>query len=372
MTYKVIIIDDEQWTREVIKSLGQWEDLGLEVVGEASDGESGLELIRQLSPDIILTDVRMPLLNGIDLVALLKQERGNVFVIIISGYDDYEYVRSALKLGVTDYLLKPVKMSELNNQLQHCTELLENQNRSEDGVEFSVGFLDTPWADEFYLLLDGLHKSLCSSEHKIIEQKFAEIELLIEKKENGDLSNALLICIYYTLMHLLQEYIAKSGYVLKEVFTSKDTSFVFSRESTFAKMIMFTCELYCYATETIKSLQRAKKKLDIAKIQRYAEEHYAEGITLEQTASQFYISKEHLSKLFKSATGDGFSEYITKLRMKKAKELILTYKIPLKEVGSLLGYLDQAHFYKTFKKFYGKTPGEMQNELKIDNKTGLE
>ena len=79
--YKVVIIDDEPWTREVIKTLANWEALGLEIAGEASDGEYGLELIRLTVPDIILTDVKMPHLNGIDLIDTLRKENNNTPVI---------------------------------------------------------------------------------------------------------------------------------------------------------------------------------------------------------------------------------------------------------------------------------------------------
>jgi two-component system response regulator YesN len=88
---------------------------------------------------------------------------------------------------------------------------------------------------------------------------------------------------------------------------------------------------------------------------------------LELTAAIFYVSKEYLSKVFKATVGMGFQEYLTSLRMERAKELILSYKVPLKDIGELVGYLDQAHFYKTFKRFYGKTPGEIRS-LIIDNK----
>jgi Response regulator containing CheY-like receiver domain and AraC-type DNA-binding domain len=79
--YKVVIVDDEPWTREVIKALGEWEELGLEVVGEASDGEYGLELIRQTTPDIIITDVKMPHRNGIDLIGTLRSNFISIGVI---------------------------------------------------------------------------------------------------------------------------------------------------------------------------------------------------------------------------------------------------------------------------------------------------
>ena len=72
--YSVVIIDDEPWTREVVRRLGRWSELGLTIVGEASDGDLGLEMIRELQPDLILTDVRMPYLNGIDLIKTIRAE----------------------------------------------------------------------------------------------------------------------------------------------------------------------------------------------------------------------------------------------------------------------------------------------------------
>ena len=113
MARKVVIIDDEPWTRGVIIKLAQWDRLGLKVVGEAADGETGLELIRKVLPDIVITDVRMPRIGGIELVQKLRSEGFQIPILIISGYDDFAYVRSALKLGVTDYLLKPIKAQEL-------------------------------------------------------------------------------------------------------------------------------------------------------------------------------------------------------------------------------------------------------------------
>ena len=118
MAHKVVIIDDEPWTRGVILKLGQWNQLGLEVVGEAADGETGLELIYKVLPDIIITDVRMPRIGGLELVQKLREQGYNVPVLIVSGYDDFSYVRSALQLGVTDYILKPVKAQELNQPSQ--------------------------------------------------------------------------------------------------------------------------------------------------------------------------------------------------------------------------------------------------------------
>lgn len=145
MARKVVIIDDEPWTRGVIIKLAQWDRLGLKVVGEAADGETGLELIRKVLPDIVITDVRMPRIGGIELVQKLRSEGFQIPILIISGYDDFAYVRSALKLGVTDYLLKPIKAQELNQQLQRCIEILNQEEIVRPKAVMEAGFFADGW-----------------------------------------------------------------------------------------------------------------------------------------------------------------------------------------------------------------------------------
>ncbi len=366
--FKVVIIDDEPWTREVIKTLGNWDELGLEVAGEASDGEYGLELIRQTVPDVILTDVKMPHLNGIELVDTLRRENNKSLVIFISGYDDYTYIRSALKLDAIDYLLKPLKAEELNKQLSSCIQLLSDRDEvHNEGKSLESGFLEAAWASQYYTLRDDLCDSLNSMDNGIIIQKCNDIYQLITTLEGEEPSKSMIVCIYYTLMNTLEHFLLSRDLVPKKILGNATSLFVFSRDSSLREMMDHVQQLYTIASNQMQEYNRNRNRLDINKIQKYMQEHYTEGITLELTAAIFYVSKEYLSKAFKADTGKGFSEYLTALRMDRAKELILDYKVPIKEVGELVGYIDQAHFYKTFKKYYGKTPGEIRG-LIIDNK----
>ena len=366
--YKVAIIDDEPWTREVIKDLTDWEALGLELAGEASDGDYGLELIRLTVPDIILTDVKMPHLNGIELIDTLRKENNTSPVIFISGYDDYSYIRSALQLDAVDYLLKPIKEEELNRQISSCVKILaEERNAPIDNKSLELGFLDTPWANQYYLLKDNLYDSLNSLDTKVIKSKCSDIFQMIVKHEGEHPPKRIIIYIYFTLLNILEHFILGREYDFNEILNKKEASFVFCRDCSLKDMMDFVQELFCKASEQIIEFNKNRNRLDIIKVKKYIEDRYTKGITLEHTASAFCVSKEYLSKALKAATGKGFLEYLTELRMTRAKELILDYKVPLKDVGELVGYLDQAHFYKTFKKFYGKTPGEIRGSI-IDNK----
>lgn len=115
---KVLIVDDETVVRKGIALGVDWASVGCQVVGEAENGEEGLELARRLSPDLIITDIRMPKINGIEMMNALRREGNESRVIVLSAYSDFSYARSALKFGADDYLLKPFRDDELLNTVK--------------------------------------------------------------------------------------------------------------------------------------------------------------------------------------------------------------------------------------------------------------
>ena len=369
--YSVVIIDDEPWTREVVKHLGQWKELGLTIIGEASDGDLGLEMVRELRPDIILTDVRMPYLNGIDLVRTLRAENNNVQVIFFSGYDDSTYIRSALRLGASDYLLKPIKPNELNERLKTCVEAIKKNRAEKTGANAVIteapGFIDASWAKPFYLLLTDMQLALQAGEINAVEKKLGEIRALLTQNEGETPHSSALIQVYYAIMGILQRYISDSGYSVEEVFGKSNTAFVFGRDSTSAELFRYAQELLGIAVVRVSDLTRNSTKLNLDMVREFVKESYARGITLEETAAHFYVTKEYLSKVFKMKFGEGFTEYVTKLRMERALRLMCEYDIAIKDIGPAVGYFDTAHFYRVFKKHFGFTPGQMRAALSMDN-----
>lgn len=113
MALSVVIADDEFRVIELLRNLVEWEALGYEIVGEANDGDSALALIRALRPRLLITDIRMPGISGLQLIRQAKEALPDLYVICISGYSDFEYAKEAMSLGVADYLLKPVDEEQL-------------------------------------------------------------------------------------------------------------------------------------------------------------------------------------------------------------------------------------------------------------------
>lgn len=124
---KVLIVDDEPSIRARLRKMIPWDDLGLIVAGEASDGEEGYDLALSLKPNIIITDIRMPVYSGLELVGKVKNVVSDIKFIIISGYNDFNYAKTALKFGVKDYLLKPVDEKELTALLSRIKDETEQE-----------------------------------------------------------------------------------------------------------------------------------------------------------------------------------------------------------------------------------------------------
>lgn len=128
--YKIFLVEDEVVIRKGIVNSIPWEREGLELVGEAGDGEVAYPLIIKEKPDILITDIRMPFMDGLELSRLVKKELPRIKVIILSGYDEFKYARTAIGLGVTDYLLKPVNAAQLLEAVRKVTGLIEQEKET--------------------------------------------------------------------------------------------------------------------------------------------------------------------------------------------------------------------------------------------------
>jgi two-component system response regulator YesN len=128
--YRVIFVEDEIVTREGIRDNVDWVGNGFEFVGEASDGEMALQLLRTEKPDVLITDIKMPFMDGLQLCKIVRERMPDVKVVILSGHDEFEYAQKAINLGVKEYLLKPVTVKDLHEVLQRLAQQL-NQEKTE-------------------------------------------------------------------------------------------------------------------------------------------------------------------------------------------------------------------------------------------------
>ena len=129
---KVFLVEDETVIREGLRDRIPWEQYGYRFVGEAADGEVALPLIRKTRPDVLITDIKMPFMDGLSLSRIVREEFPKTKILIISGYDDFEYAREAISIGVDQYILKPVTRMSLRKVLQELKEKIEAEQEQED------------------------------------------------------------------------------------------------------------------------------------------------------------------------------------------------------------------------------------------------
>ncbi|MBO4927728.1 MAG: response regulator transcription factor [Clostridiales bacterium] len=129
---KVFICEDESIVREGLRDMIPWEKYGYEFVGDAPDGEMALPMIRQLKPDVLITDITMPFMDGLSLSKTVAQELPNLKIIVISGYSDFEYARKAIELGVEQYLLKPITKNDMIQALEGIRKKISEENEQKD------------------------------------------------------------------------------------------------------------------------------------------------------------------------------------------------------------------------------------------------
>lgn len=346
---KVVIVDDESWNREIVKTFGAWEQYGMEIVGEADDGLKAVQIIEETSPQIVITDMRMPGADGVKLLEILNDRFPAVKVIVVSGYDDFDYTKYAIRYKVADYLLKPVDPKELNAALQKCKEdwVTTDVEKRPLTLELELSF---PLSSLKQLLRSHFNELNRDGIHAVFGQ-------MLEELERNRISNPqLLRRVIEEMLLYLKELTADVSLERETLKASFSPDVLLSCEDT----VVFLSQHYLQALEQIIQRRKYRNKLNLAEVMHYIDNHFSEPISLDSLAKVFFVSKEYLSKVFKQEYGRNVMEYILHLRMDKAMDWLADESIPIKTVAKWAGYEDVAYFYRVFKKHFGVAPGEMR------------
>ncbi|WP_110934024.1 response regulator [Paenibacillus bouchesdurhonensis] len=349
---KTIIVDDEKMPREMIKRYGSWDEYGMEIIGEADDGLEALRLIEDRSPQLVITDMRMPGADGMELLGILNERYPDTKVIIVSGYDDFTYLKQAIRCKAKDYILKPIDPQELNAALLKCKRELESSRQiSRQQFTLQIDFLQIakgykPALTAYYNRLDIA--GIRSTFQKLLRQ------LSNYEADQAEMQDR----IYQEFIVLLRELmVANSQAVDGFQFEIQEEAL-----QSYERLFNDLTKLYLLAMSQLEEHRKYRRKLNLAEIKHYVDTNFCEPITLEQIAGAFFVSKEYLSRAFKNEFRQTLSDYILQLRMGKSKELLLEGKLPIKTIAESCGYEEIAYFYRVFKKHFGVAPGEMRKD----------
>ena len=349
---RIVVIDDEYMVVEGLKALIARQQPLYQVVGWAYDGNEGLSVIRDTQPDIVITDIRIPGMDGLSLIETAKEFCPDTAFVVISGYTEFEYARRALSLGVKGYIDKPVSREKLSAVLGRIeaeqkileddhTELLQRQKKLEE--------LDALQEESIRCLTRQEPSEFIESSGQVISLLRSMYE------ETSDLRRETYKYLCVTGDILLEE---QPKVNREELVSFKDMEKQETPDAilSYAQKILQKISRYLSANQTGSGHRAVLEVLD------YIERHYQEDIGLNELASHAGMSTAYLSVLFKAEVGESFIKYLTELRVKKAKSLLKEgHKV--KDVSDMVGYSNYRYFCDIFKKQTGQTPHEYKENI---------
>ncbi|RED65523.1 response regulator [Cohnella lupini] len=353
----LVIVEDEPWTREMIKQFVIQSGLDIEVTGEADNGEDGLRVIKEKNPNIVITDMQMPLVDGIEMLRILETHQSNMKIIVLSGHDDFKYTHQAIRTGAVEYLLKPVDPEQLTQALKQCMEDLEHSQRQISEVLVTL-------SPEMLAVLNDCKKNVSAflNEFAVKSVEDALAECLTYLDTHFHCSSPQWLRVYHEFLAMLEQFAAMEGLELTDVLCEKSMLAHVPNQLVVADVSEALTAIFREAMDSLVSRRKDRKKVNLQQIFDYVQQHYADSISLETLAHRFFLSKEYLSKMYKLQFGENVMEQIIRLRMEAAKTRVMQDDTQIKHIAKRVGYDDVSYFHKIFKKHYGVSPLEMRQK----------
>lgn len=322
--YKILIVDDEMIFRRGIRAMLQKSDFSIGLISEAVDGCEAMQLLAQDNFDIVITDIRMPRMDGLMLCKSIRERGLRPGIIILSGYDDFKYAQTAIQYGVSDYVLKPVSQKKLNEVIRDLIRKREQDEIRPKYKEMDVlvtGLAQALWdldKDAFRLAGQRAQDRVAGIGEKVGNEILQEIILNTAEKVSGELGETL------------------PGELFREHAFEENLGLLWDMVSNRKRHGLL---------ETVREHLLANP-----------------AMSQEELGSLLGFSPSHFSSIFKEKTGRKFVDYRTEIRMEAAKRQLCIPSRTITQVAAEVGYNDYSHFSSVFKKYYGKTPAQFREE----------
>jgi two-component system response regulator YesN len=363
---KILIVDDESIVREGLKNNINWQELNLTVIGCESNGKNAFEVFNRENPDIILTDIRMPFMDGLLLTKEVKKIDHSVIVILLSAYDDFKYAQQAIRLGAFDYILKPIDIDVLKQTIRQGVlkrkELLDKEKKPVPPLkEEDLKFLKAEYYKYPLQLEDELSKSIKRGNKDLSLNIFNDIW---SEFDNKGFTEDFIKRWGLELIALITRSIIEIGENADILFKETDPWRQISDLPTKEKLRDWMENIINTVCEYISLAKSSKNRKLVDMAVKLIQNNYSDlDISLNSIAERLYITPSYLSALFKNEMGITFSDYLTEYRIEKAKELLKDVKIKIYEVAEAVGYTDQHYFSKVFKNITSFTPKEYREKI---------
>lgn len=371
--FNILLVDDEELSLTTLQYALPWKEYGFTDIHSTTSSLDALELLKKRQFDACFVDIRMPDMNGLDLIAAAQQYTPETLFVVVSGYSDFSYAKQALQYDVLDYCLKPVVAEDCIPVLEKLTKRIFSRRLAHDPLYASRLLKEEDFCQEFLsrLLTDNaecrkLTLLLVRSDNlttilKKASQLLPAQVIFISKNE------ALLIWKDFSdtnqLLFLYND-CQQSALLIHDTTPPKASSF----QSSF-KRLCITCQSQDATATGIQSIPSVHNETAsyFSNILSYIDINYAQNLKLQDLAHMFGINYSYLSQLFKKTIDMSFAEYLTNIRLKHACELLSNSYKPIIDIAEEVGFNDYHYFCNIFKRYYSMTPSQYRNASGKEN-----
>ena len=426
--YKVLLVDDEYMITEGLKRLIPFDKWDMEVVATANHADDALDYVREHPVDIVISDVNMPDKTGLEMIREMKELLPNAYYILLSGYQEFDYVKKAMNLNVVDYLVKPVDKLELERLLEkiasqlgeqsHEPEIL-SQQLDEEAFNAHLSQKENWWIGlskekqgnfviPYYVLGQDWQIILADQEFEGLlvmpfeapyQANFEKWKRDVEKtlfygSVNLDQSESLFsyyepiyrVIIQGNLQQIFEEL------TLLEKIVLENTPRVSITKQLFTQFVMDVFHLFehlkaddmtdivknihaittfedlvAYTKETLTSFfGQYRMNENVVSVLEVIGRDYQKELSLKDISKDLFINPVYLGQLIKKETNSTFAELLNKQRIKAAQQLLLSTNDSIEDICYTVGYSNVGYFYKVFRKLCGKSPKAYRKQVEAN------
>ena len=415
--YTVIVADDEDELREAVCTMIPWQDYGFSLVGSASNGLDALQMVEKYEPDLLLTDIRMPFISGIELARQVREVRPATNIAFLSGFDDFEYAQQAIQYNIISYMLKPLTMEGLGTELRTIRQKIDTQYAlfrqsapRPDGQEVQAAMLMPLVLDDFAEPEGESQAESCARECGLLRDLEDKpcYTVMVSTLLGEDGANRTAPSFVASVDRLAAKYLRSVSFFS----SGKVVSVLLGNPSDFeeylhilvdeipqmaqrvlggqcrigvSRMVQSLSDLHGAYREAMEALRQGDRSeggahfiSDLAPAVRggsllcrraleLLDQHYMEAdLSLVSLSGMLDVSPNHLSACIKKYAGETFINILIRRRMEAARELLTNTDLKIQEISRRCGYTDQHYFSYCFKKYCSESPNTMRRRLSAE------
>lgn len=370
---KVMLVDDEPFIMQGLEVLIDWKALGYEIVKMASNGGEAYEYLKNEKVDMIISDISMPVMTGIDLLKRIREEGlSDAYFVILSGYNDFKYAQQAIRYASMDYLLKPIDKDELTDILKRAARMSDAGNE-EKGMTAILRALRTfrsdqdikAYGDEInvpqgrvILCKEELDSLMSAIEQNDITEINRSVDVLYDKtRDMGMGTDVFDLNLNYLLFGLIHLAVEQDETVDQEEVLSYISDNVYESGDIRGSRTHLKRFAISYA-EYLLQLRKNVSRGILQEIEREIRSNFADNLTLKDLSRKYYVNSSYLGQLFRKKYDQSFKDYLCSVRISEAASMLLKSDEKIPVIAEKVGYKDTDYFIQKFIELKGCTPAK--------------